>query len=106
MSESKDLVVGTALEPTDVIPVIVCESGGVLVNIHQPDRCAGRPCCIHDPSDHPLRDAPLFWRSAGFMERICEHRIGHPDPDDVLVRSNAGYEIHGCDGCCNPARLQ
>jgi len=30
-----------------------------------------------------------------FMEKICVHGVGHPDPDD----SNAD-PIHACDGCC------
>jgi hypothetical protein len=33
------------------------------------------------------------------MERICEHGIGHPDPDQIM-RDEAGW-VHGCDGCCS-----
>lgn len=105
MSDSTELVPDTAIVPTDVIPVITCDTGGVLVNIHKPDKCAGRPCCIHNPSDHPLRDAPMLWRGdRRIMERICEHRIGHPDPDDVRVRTYWEDAIHGCDGCCTGSR--
>ena len=41
---------------------------------HAPDECSGPFCVIHNPSDHPLNDAPMHWRSdKGVMERICPH---------------------------------
>lgn len=81
----------------DIIGLI---GGGVLV-VHPPEHCAGQPCCIHNPSNHPLRAAPLAWRpDRRIMERQCPHGIGHPDPDDVTVRAGGG--VHGCDGCCFP----
>lgn len=70
--------------------------------VHGPDDCAGEHCSIHNPSRHPLDTAPLHWRGH-IMERICPHRIGHPDPDDLAWRRRAGRPantIHGCDGCC------
>lgn len=75
---------------------------------HDPSKCEGRPCCIHNPSDHSMRDFPQLWRSdRGLMERTCPHGIGHPDPDDIAHKRQtrgeeyARYEaIHGCDGCC------
>jgi hypothetical protein len=54
-----------------------------------------------------MRDWPLNWRAdTGVMERICEHGVGHPDPDHLdyarsLDATRAeGQAIHGCDGCC------
>lgn len=71
--------------------------GRVLKNIHDKSACKGRPCPIHNPSNHVMKDFPQFWRDdARFMERICPHNVGHPDPDDPFA-----YKIHGCDGCCN-----
>lgn len=65
---------------------------------HPPSRCEGRHCCIHNPSDHHMRNWPLHWRSdIRLMERICPHGVGHPDPDDLQ-----NNHIHGCDGCCKP----
>lgn len=91
---------------------IVGRTGGVLVT-HAPDACAGENCCVHNPSAHPLSTAPLNWRGdRGRMERICEHGVGHPDPDDLAykrsVMSHAKYSsgawgIHGCDRCCSGA---
>ena len=43
------------------------------------------------------------------FERICEHGIGHPDPDQVSYWQRWGKEalaIHGCDGCCRPEPSQ
>ena len=75
-----------------------------LINIHPETACAGRYCVIHNPSDHPLRDATMIWRSdKGIMERLCEHGIGHDDPDDYAYRRTIdpnATSIHGCDGCC------
>jgi hypothetical protein len=81
--------------------------GGVLVNVHPESACAGRPCVLHNPSDHHMRDWKLNWRDdRGFMERLCPDRgIGHPDPDDMAYHRSQGrgwIGTHGCDGCCAP----
>lgn len=83
-------------------------AGPVTLNTHGKGDCAGGHCVIHNPSEHPLNKAPLNWRGdRGVMERICDHGIGHPDPDDIefkrLTRGDeiaAAEAIHGCDGCC------
>lgn len=90
-------------------PVFGAAIGEVELRTHPATQCVGEDCCVHNPSDHPLKDAPMNWRSdRGLMERICEHGIGHPDPDDISFKARtmgekyAYYEaIHGCDGCCN-----
>jgi hypothetical protein len=81
--------------------------GGTL-RVHRPEDCLGPNCVVHNPSDHPLKDAPLNWRGdRSLMERICEHGTGHPDPDDIAFKrlaygdERADAEAnHGCDGCC------
>jgi hypothetical protein len=73
--------------------------GEIIYNVHPQDKCAGRTCAVHNPSDHHMRDFPQHYRGdRGIMERICPHGVGHPDPDDY--RSMPGWGIHGCDGCC------
>lgn len=80
-----------------------------LYNVHDPEKCAEQACCIHNPSDHVMKDFPQLWRNDRYMmERVCPHGIGHPDPDHMthmrLVYGNefASYHsIHGCDGCCS-----
>lgn len=81
-----------------------------VVRVHPPEQCAGEWCCIHNPSDHPLREAPLNFRfDTGITERICPHGVGHPDPDSMAFRQRAlppevfkalAMGVHGCDGCC------
>ena len=75
---------------------------------HSPDKCEGQHCCIHNPSDHHMKDWPMVWRAdKGAMERQCPHGVGHPDPDDVAYNSRIGREwvgIHGCCGCCSPPK--
>lgn len=95
------------------------DGAGQHVQVHErTDDCVENNCCIHNPSNHHLVDAPLVWRQAhifdfkpSHMERICEHGIGHPDPDSLAyLRRIAQTEladmlaIHGCDGCCKGTR--
>ncbi len=81
---------------------------GQLLQVHAREDCSGR-CPIHAPSNHSLRTVPTHWRDdRGLMERICEHGIGHPDPDDLYFRVThgegvEGAGVHGCDGCCREA---
>ena len=73
---------------------------GQMMWVHSWIVCCG-PCPIHSPSKHPLVKASRHWRDdRRIMERICDHGIGHPDPDDekIILRQDAG--THGCDGCC------
>ena len=82
---------------------------GQKVWVHDADTCTGY-CCIHNPSDHHMKDWKTHWRQdRGMMERICPHGIGHPDPDDVAFKKTVAIKykrdsydkgIHGCDGCC------
>lgn len=72
--------------------------------IHAKSVCAGF-CPFHNPSNHPLKDAPIHIRGDKMMlvERICEHGIGHDDPDSVAYFHSKGEMwagTHGCDGCC------
>lgn len=76
-----------------------------IVNVHLPEKCVGRPCVMHDPSDHHMIEWPLLWRAdKGTFERTCTHGIGHPDPDDDAYQISLGDRwigIHTCDGCCH-----
>jgi hypothetical protein len=83
---------------------------GVKLRVHDKEKCAGEFCSIHNPSDHIMKDWPTHWRDdRGMMERICEHGVGHPDPDDLAFkrRHNLGDSegIHGCCGCCSDKKL-
>lgn len=87
---------------------------------HSPDRCAGEPCTLHNPSEHHMLAWTTVLRSdlsPPIIERICSHGVGHPDPDSAAwaeraVREDTAHRyqdedsdgsyvwIHGCDGCC------
>lgn len=80
---------------------------GFVLHVHSPADCNGRGCAIHNhPSDHALKDAPLYWRAdRGILERICEHGVGHPDADSAAYLRSIGRKwenVHGCceSGCC------
>lgn len=85
---------------------------GAVLNAHRLEDC-NAPCPLHAPSDHHMRDWPQVYRyrevDLGFMvyidnrcimERTCPHGVGHPDPDDLKIRTGEDGGIHGCDGCC------
>ncbi len=82
----------------------------ITLKTHDESACTGRPCVIHNPSNHHMRDWKLNWREdKGVMERICPHGIGHPDPDcaDYQESVGRGYiNIHGCDGCCSAPEVK
>jgi len=68
----------------------------IIVNVHSPSQCVRDTCTIHNPSQHLMLGFPQRWRQdRHFMERICPHGVGHPDPDDLIQD-----RTHGCDGCC------
>jgi len=83
--------------------------GGILAH-HPSDRCVGMHCCLHNPSNHVLREAPLHWYDAtNTMFRICDHSQPHPDPDhlafvEIVYGPDAAEREahHDCDGCCRP----
>lgn len=72
----------------------------ILTNVHDPKICAGRPCTIHNLTNHNMRQFPQSWREdRSIMERVCPHGVGHPDPDSPWPNDSSNW-IHGCDGCC------
>jgi len=92
-------------------PVFGIQVGQTILQTHPVSQCQGQPCCIHNPSNHPLKKAPLNWRADRYlMERICPHGVGHPDPDDLAHKLRVlgslrfkryALDRHGCDGCCS-----
>lgn len=99
-----DLISVDAAEPTFGMQV-----GKVIVKTHGTASCRGSIgenglpiCCIHNPSNHHMITWPQNWRGdKGMMERLCPHGIGHPDPDDLKVRTTEWASVHGCCGCCS-----
>ena len=109
MSEARDP--GPGFHADEGGDYFIDDYGQVLGNLHHPSLCEGRPCVVHSQSDHPLRGMRLRRRVASRLidikpshfERICEHGVGHPDPDAMVYHERVGEEwmgIHGCDGCC------
>lgn len=73
---------------------------GRWLHTHGVRKCAGQPCPLHNQSEHHMKTWPQNWRpDIRIMERICEHEIGHPDPDGFRKP-----DTHGCDGCCEDPR--
>lgn len=89
---------------------IVGEFGLVdgVLRTHEASECALPYCAVHNPSAHPLRDAPQRWRTdVSILERLCPHGFGHPDFDSLFYvqatkggAAAAALSVHTCDGCC------
>lgn len=80
---------------------------GIAV-VHPATKCdPSYPCNIHRPSEHGMRGWPQLLRETGLTERLCEHGVGHPDPDSaayfnrLLNHPPGTWETHGCDSCCH-----
>ena len=56
------------------------------------EKCPNCYSGIDAPASEPTKRM-RFDRS--FMERICVHGVGHPDPDGADADP-----LHACDGCC------
>lgn len=65
-----------------------------VFNVHHSALCAGRPCPIHNRSQHELRSWPQVWVDGRVM-RECEHAVDHKDPDEPGRK-----RCKKCDGCC------
>lgn len=91
----------------------VIDYAGNVIGTHSRDVCDIRPCFVHEPSAHSMRDWPMLFRfdKMALVERLCTHGVGHPDPDSahyfntMYERTKSGryygMGIHGCDGCCS-----
>lgn len=70
--------------------------------VHDKEVCSGT-CPFHSPSNHHMVDWPMVLRETTLVERLCEHGVGHPDPDSLSYLDPDGtlrLAVHGCDGCC------
>ncbi|MBL7487136.1 hypothetical protein [Frankia sp. AgW1.1] len=79
--------------------------------VHHPaSDCTADACPFHWPSDHLMVFWPMVWRGdRGLIERLCPHKIGHPDPDSLAWLAARGIDdpgVHGCDGCCSANRRE
>lgn len=76
----------------------------LLKNTHRTAMCDGRVCVVHNPSRHHMSGWPIVWKPGpGIVERVCEHGLGHPDPDQFFHWDLTGQHTlkkHRCDGCC------
>ena len=100
VAQSITLPVKNVEEPPNAFADHVIFRNGAVLSVHPRSACEP-PCAVHAPSDHALRDAPLQWRAdRQLFERVCEHGVGHPDPDDIRYRRVTRDDAAGVHGCC------
>lgn len=80
----------------------ILPNGVMIGGVHKPWDCKGDRCTIHKPTMHHMSHMYLHWRGdRKIFERICEHGVGHPDPDGYYP--SWADAVHGCCGvCCKP----
>lgn len=65
---------------------------------------APKNCVFHKPTIHRLTGSVQILRASALIEDMCEHKVGHPNPDSAAYLnwrdSTTTWYIHGCDGCC------
>lgn len=77
------------------------ENTNVWLICHEKEDCLDQVCSLHNRTPHHMRTWRQMWREDVYlMERVCEHSVGHPDPDDYTILYGGAKETHGCDGCC------
>lgn len=82
--------------------IVALEHSEVNSSVHSESVCNGTPCPVHHKTDHHMRGMVQSLRpDTGVIERICEHGVGHPDPDSWSYLETWQL-VHGCDGCCHP----
>jgi hypothetical protein len=78
------------------------ENTEIWLTCHDDGTCYGQVCSLHNRSQHHMRGWRQNWRGDRYiMERVCEHGVGHPDPDDYTILIKIDKGTHGCDGCCH-----
>jgi len=78
--------------------------GHRIAGVHFREDCQaqGHRCVFHNQSRHHMSDLPLLYRDdRNIFERICEHGVGHPDPDQFEYWESIGREIEAVHGCCH-----
>lgn len=86
--------------PVEYDGFILSYKGRPVGITHSKYECGGQWCPLHHPSEHVLNDRDMVLRldRGGIIERLCEHGIGHTDPDSATFLHQD--TVHGCDGCC------
>ena len=93
-----------------------CEqSEGKIVNIEM-DKLGNTWCgYCHKKVDYsqllnrPAWAVQQIFRASGLLEDVCKHGVGHPNKRFLESHPGyvkAGYDIHGCDGCCSDKKKE
>lgn len=88
---------------------VIALGDGRVLSTHGPSLCSGQYCCIHNPSDHPLKNAPMVWiGEVRLITRRCECGALHPDPDamahmNLMTLLGRATWYDGWHRCC-PSR--
>ncbi len=74
-------------------------NGYKLINVHEPNQCAGEYCVIHNPSPHPYRTLPMT-STMGLIERKLPDGSFVLDPDSAaFIGTNILRNSAYCTAC-------
>lgn len=66
---------------------IELDSGNIIQNFHDSEKCLGDFCPVHNPSAHALRSFPLDFNGVHMVRRLSETEITI-DPDDYYFNQH------------------
>lgn len=79
-------------------------SGQVLSKVHDKKSCSGERCPLHNPSNHKLRDLPLYFNGSSMVRLSKSFPLGMTvDPDDYVLNHNGSVILKNSARClsCN-----
>lgn len=81
---------------------IKLSGGQPILNTHSSGDCYGEFCPLHNPSDHDLRDAPLYFNSVNMLRKLSDDSFV-VDPDDYFYNQGLTVVIRNSAKClsCN-----
>jgi hypothetical protein len=87
------------------------DTGVTLYNVHQPGKCVGTFCVVHNPAPGPWGTWDTHWRDDWrLMVRICPHDVHHVAVEEMLRMPLLGLIAHEhpqvCDCACDLSRCE
>ena len=68
---------------------VTLNSGQVIYNSHAPGTCLGEFCPLHNPSEHELRGAPLYFNGVHMYRKVGDDLRVDPDDYSFLQHGRA-----------------
>lgn len=83
----------------DESKVAILSSGQTIYAVHKSTQCFGEVCPLHAPSNHALRDYPLWYDAmiGSFFREVNGEKV--VDPDDYQLNTNGRVIVRNSARC-------